>query len=105
MGFFTPLRLIAMFFIGVAVGVLVGDVQDYWSSGVWSSTLTGEAWAKLHFTSLNGFQVVIQREEYLNAPWLWNTVVTPFLLTPLWTVPLAIGVLLLVIKQVFFRSR
>ncbi len=104
MGFFTPLRMVALFFIGVALGIVAADIVDFVQTGGWAQTLLGEAWAKLHIKSLNGFQVIIQREEYLNAPWIWDTLVTPVLLSPLWIGPLLIGIVLLLIKQLFFRT-
>ncbi len=94
---FTPLRVIGAVLVLGAIVALGLDLVALFREGYWAPQPLGGLWASLHVSSLNGFQVVIEREEYLDAPGLWNGFVFPLLQAPVWLVAGLPGALLLLL--------
>lgn len=79
------LLLIALLLFGLdAVRSLQAGTVTYYT--------LGEAWASFHISSLNGFQVVIERYvEPYTIRGIWTAVFLPILLGPTWTPFLVLG--------------
>lgn len=98
--FFSPLRVIGMIFLAVALLLLSLDLWDFATSGIWAPKPLGRLWYEIDASSLNGFQAGVER--YI-LPDLWDPVIVTILFWPAWTLPAGIGVFFLVVKQIFFR--
>ena len=76
-------RIIGWFLVAAAVGAAGYEGFSWLQSGAYRGFTFGETWAAIDRGSLNLLQAGIQR--YV-APWLWEDVVLPVLLAPLWLV-------------------
>ena len=79
----TVCRIVGWFFVAAGLGAFAYEAIDAIATGSWRMVALGETWFKLHASSLNTSQAVIQR--YI-APWLWEPVITTILLWPGWVV-------------------
>ena len=85
-------RYIALFFLALALAVIVWEALGYFEYGDWSLIVFGEIAFRLFPEWLNTAQAVIQR--YVSA-WLWDPAIQTFLLWPAWPILSGLGLLLM----------
>lgn len=91
--FRTLSRFIGLLALAMAVITAVLDLTRSIANSAITITALGLEWREFHVPSLNGFQVGIQR--HLNAPWIWDYLVVPILLTPSWVVFMVFAIIFL----------
>jgi hypothetical protein len=94
-------RVLGFLLVLGGLALLGHEIAAWIGSGPYRLIPAGELWASLDANSLVGFQGVIERA----SPWLWATIVLPILTAPAWVIPLALGLLgLLVCRRRRRRS-
>ncbi len=101
----SPVTLTGVIVLVIALACLIYDLGAWFASGIWQPMTVGSLWFSIDRTSLNGLQVIIQREDYLNWPALWDGVVQPVLLWPFWAFLAGIGVFFLLLGWAPWRGR
>ncbi len=97
---FSPLRLVGVFFLGIAAGLFAADASR-WSRGEgWAPRPLGQVIFELHANAYTGFNSFV---ENTFGPQVWDTAIAPAMNAPSWILPGVFGLLLILIKQIFFR--
>ena len=94
-------RLIALFFLAVGLYLLGHDVANLITNPTTPPEALGALWYRLDPGSLNGLQSFIERHVF---PDLWDPLFTTLLRMPAWTLPITIGLLVLV-ADIFSQRR
>ena len=85
-------RFIALFFLALALAVIVWEALGYFEYGDWSLIVFGEIAFRLFPEWLNTRQAVIQR--YVSA-WLWDPAIQTFSVVAGMAHPRGLGLLLM----------
>ncbi|MBI2256181.1 MAG: hypothetical protein HYU58_16275 [Proteobacteria bacterium] len=88
----NPLRLAALTLIASGAVLLVLDVIENLLSNSWSGMATGYLWSMIWPAGLSGLRRFVEGNISL---FLWQRVIMPLLMLPLWSVMLAAGGILL----------
>ena len=94
-------RILGWAFLAGALFAIGFEISDSIQAGAYVPLALGELWHNVHPNSLLGAQALIQREEHLGLPWLWEPGVTTVLRWSGWVVLGAIATGLLIL----FRRR
>ena len=98
----TVCRIIALLFALAGLAALGGDLWAWQGTGSWRPQALGQLWFALDRESLNISQAAIQRHLH---PFLWNDVIRPMLLWPVWIPPFAVALVLYAICRIRRRHR
>ena len=90
----TACRIIALLFALGGLAALGLDLWAWQATGGWRPQALGQLWFALDRESLNISQAAIQRHLH---PFLWDSVIRPVLLWPVWIPPFAVAIVLYVI--------
>lgn len=88
-------KLVGWTLLAAALAVIGWELWSWWETGALNARTAGELWFQLDVSSLNGFQVLIQR--HLEWPSLWDDWIVPVLSWPAWLLLLVPALVLTVL--------
>ena len=94
-------RILGWTFLAGALFAIGFEVSESIQAGAYVPVALGELWHHFHSASLLGAQALIQWDQDLGMPWLWEPGIATVLRWPAWMVLGVIGAGLLVL----FRRR
>ncbi len=77
-------KMVGLLFLALALIAAVLDITRSIANSVLTYTPLGQDWFNFSNSTLNLFQVGIQRQ--LGLPWLWDSVIVNILLAPSWLI-------------------